>query len=173
MPLLLKAISRPEIKGRVRLHIAGDGPYRSRWEKLAQKLHVHDQCIWHGWLPQDKTLELLDSCDVLAFTALMEGTPTTAKQALSLGLPILCFEHCGFGEVLNEECGIAIPVVNPSSAIHDFSSALLSLIQEPSKVSKLSEGALRVASKHTWDHLAEQIKKAYEIALASSRKNQT
>ncbi len=173
MPLLLRALSKPEIDGRVRLHIAGDGPYRPKWERMATKLGIADECIWHGWLPQDKTLDMLNTCDVLAFTSLLEATSTTVMQSLSMGVPVICFMHCGFGDVVTEDCGVPILIHNARSAIEGFASAIQTILREPQKLEIWSKGALSQAHKYSWDHLAEQVKKAYEIALASSRKNQT
>ncbi len=172
MPILLKAMCKQEIKGRTTLHIAGDGPCLAKWQRMAQELGIAEQCRWHGWLEQQKTLDLLNNCDVLAFTSLLDATSTTVMQSLSLGVPVICLKHCDFGDVITDECGIAIPVKDMFSAIEDFSVALGSILQNPQRLKVLSKGALSQAGKYSWDHLAQQIKEAYDIALAKPARSE-
>jgi len=168
MPLLLKAMSRPEIKGHIILHIAGDGPERHKWEKMATDLDIAEQCMWYGWLPQDETLKVLNGCDVLAFTSLLEATSTTVMQSLSLGVPVICLKHCGFGDVITEDCGFPIPIHNARSAIEGFASAIRAILREPQKLESWSKGALCQANRYSWANLTDQVKNAYEIALGSA-----
>lgn len=168
MPLLLKAVSRPEIKGRIMLHIAGDGPCRVKWQRMAEELCITEQCRWYGWLEQAKTIDMLNSCDVLAFTSLLEATSTTVMQSLSLGVPVICLKRCGLGDVVTEECGFPIPIHNARSAIEGFASAIRAILREPQKLERWSKGALRQADRYSWDNLTDQIKNAYEIAFGSA-----
>jgi glycosyltransferase involved in cell wall biosynthesis len=168
MPLLLKAVSRPEIKGRIMLHIAGDGSCRVKWQRMAEELGITEQCRWYGWLEQTKTIDMLNSCDVLAFTSLLEATSTAVMQSLSLGVPVICLKRCGLGDVVTEECGFPIPIHNARSAIEGFASAIRAILREPQKLERWSKGALRQADRYSWDNLTDQIKNAYEIALGSS-----
>ena len=172
MPILLKAICNPEIKEHITLHVAGNGPCLSKWQTLAENLGLAEQCIWYGWLGQQKTLDLLNSCDVLAFTSLLEATSTTVMQALSLGIPVICLKLCGFGDVITDECGIAIPAKDTRSAIKGFSTAFGSILQKPQRLEEISKGALRQAVKYSWDHLAQQVKDAYEIALVNTARSE-
>jgi len=167
LPIVLKAICKPEIKGRITLQIAGDGPCRARWQRMAEDIGIAEQCKWHGWLEQQGVIDLLNSCDMLAFTSLLEATSTTVMQALSLGVPVICLKLCGFGDVITDECGIAIPVRDTRSAIEGFSMAIDSILQKPERLRQLSEGACRQAAKHSWDHLAQQVKDTYEVVLAN------
>lgn len=165
MPILLKALKNPFLRGRVSLHIAGDGPYRDRWSAWAARLGIADQCEWHGWLSQDKTIEMLKKCDVLAFTSLLEATSTTVMQALSVGLPVISLNHCGFGDVLDDTCGIVIRIASFRRVVRDFSSAIAYLVNNPEAIERLSCGAHEMALRHTWDHLAHTISQVYEKSV--------
>jgi glycosyltransferase involved in cell wall biosynthesis len=114
---------------------------------------------------------MLNNCDVLAFTSLFEATSTTVMQSLSLGVPVICLKHCGFGDVVNHECGVTIPVTRPLAVIDGFASAIHLLIKNPDKVRSLSEGACRRAIRYSWDNLAVQLKNSYEFVLLSSIKD--
>lgn len=165
LPILLRAISTPSLRGRVQLHIAGDGQSRAEWEVMASCLGVADSCIWHGWMPQDETISMLEKCDVLAFTSLAEATPATVMEALSVGLPVICLKHCGFGDVIDETCGITITLSDVSTVINGFSSALGFLINNPDIISKLSKGACEKTKEYSWDSLANKLNMAYQMAM--------
>jgi glycosyltransferase involved in cell wall biosynthesis len=164
LPILLRAISNPFLRGRVQLHIAGDGESRARWQTMAGRLGIADSCIWHGWRPQEKTIKILKKCDVLAFTSLAEATSATVMEALSVGLPIICLKHCGFGDVIDESCGITIELSDVNSVIKAFSSAFRFLIENPDMISRLSEGACAKSKEYSWDNLANKLNIAYEMA---------
>ena len=163
----MRAISNPFLRGRVQLHIAGDGQSRAEWEAMSLYLGIADYCVWHGWMPQDKIINMLENCDVLAFTSLLEATSTTVMEALSVGLPVICLKHCGFGDVIDETCGITIGLSDVMSVINGFSSALGFLINNPNVILKLSKGACEKTKEYSWDNLANKLHMVYEIATQS------
>ncbi len=165
LPILLKAVSDPGIQSRITLHIIGDGPKQTDWQAQAEQLGVQSCCVWHGWLGQRETLEQLDRCDLMAFTSLRDATSTTVLQALSLGVPIVCFHICGFGDIIDSSCGIPIPVENPQQAVRDFRAAIVGILDHPERIERLSAGTLNAAGHYSWDHLVEQIRGVWHSAL--------
>ena len=167
LPFLLKVISRPGIRDKVTLHIAGNGPKWESWKRMANDLNVDSQCIWYGWLAQKTTSDLLNSCDILAFTSVLEATSATVMESLSLGVPVICFNRCGFGDVINNQNGISIRYHNKSQAMDHFSRAIESLILRPEKLAHLSQGALKAASRYSWDNLVAKIRDCYESVIVT------
>ena len=55
--------------------------------------------------------------DLFFFTSVSEDTSTVVLEAISSQLPILCFDTCGFGYVINEKVGIKIPLTNPKQSV--------------------------------------------------------
>mgnify|MGYP003334468677 CR=1 FL=1 len=37
-----------------------------------------------------------------------------------MGKPVICLDHCGFADVVNDTCGIKIPIGTPSNVIAGF-----------------------------------------------------
>jgi len=167
--LVLDALARPGCRGRAELHVVGDGRCRAGWQRLAARLGVADWCVWHGWLDQKELLTVMGRCDALVFSSLLEATSTTVMQALSLGLPVVCMRHCGYGDVVDQTCGILVEVARPAAVVEGFAAAFARLAGEPPLVEQLSRGALEKARAHSWDHLAGVIRQAYEDA-ARARK---
>ncbi len=173
LPILLEAIADPVLQSNVILHIMGDGPKQSDWQHHAEKLGLTSCCIWHGWLNEEQTRDQLDACNLLAFTSLRDASSATVLGALSLGVPILCFQNSGYGDIVDSSCGIPIPVTNPLQAVHDFRSAIRRILTHPNCIEQLSAGALHTARKYSWDHLVEQIRLAWDSALGITRSDWT
>ena len=167
MPILIRSLRVDNLHRHIELHIAGSGPELSYWRSLAEHMGVASSCHWHGWLSREEMLALFRRCHTLAFPSLFEGTPAVVMQALSTGLPVICLDHCGFGDIIDETCGFKIPVTNPRSAVIGFSRALSRITQNPQMVEHLSKGAIERARQYSWDMTASLISKAYEDAVRS------
>lgn len=161
LPILLHAITDSRLKGNVILHIAGDGPLKKSWQDLSEQLGIADRCIWHGWISQVETVELMHKSDVFAFPSLLEATSTAVMEALSTGLPVICIKHCGFGDVVDESCGFSFEALDVKTAINGFKNSIISLIDNPRLLEILSKGAIEKAKEYSWDNLASAINDVY------------
>jgi glycosyltransferase involved in cell wall biosynthesis len=168
LPILLHALSNPKLRSRVVLDIAGDGPCRDTWVNLAKRLEVDAQCAWHGWMPPGDTVKMMDSCDVFACTNLLAAESTIVMQAMSLGLPVICLRHGWPSDLVDGTCGVPVRVDGFRRAAKGFSDGLVWLIENPSEVRKLSQGACEKARAHSWDRLATLIREAYENAAMTN-----
>lgn len=167
LPILLCALARVKAARRnlnVRVEVLGDGPETAAWKKLAIKMGVGDFLRWHGRLTHDKALAVMNSSHVLVFTSLKEGTPHVVLEALSLGLPVICHDACGMGTVVDETCGIKVPLKNPRLSVDEFARAIESILSKPHRVEELSKGAVRKSDGSTWEILARKISEEYENA---------
>lgn len=163
LPTVLKALSKLNINEWT-LDVLGNGPLFSKWKDLAVKLKIDANIIWHGQLAKDDAIKIMSNCDVLLFPSLFEGAPGVVSEALSLGLPVVCFDKDGQQDIMNKECGILIPVNNPKEAILNFTSAIRKIVNEPLVLEKLSRGALQRADEFTIDAQSEILLDAYRKA---------
>lgn len=53
------------------------------------------------------------NADLFFFTSVSEDTSTVVLEAVSCNLPVLCFDTCGMGYVINDKVGIKISLSNP------------------------------------------------------------
>ncbi len=100
------------------------------------------------------------------FPSLQEASSTVVLEALSLGLPVVCHNACGFGLVVTDECGIRVPRLTPGQSVDGFATAIKRLMDSPELVSQLSAGALARSEELTWDRKAEQIARVYDEVTA-------
>lgn len=132
------------------LHILGNGELFDQWKRYAKSMGIIKSCVFHGSIEREKALNVMQNADIALITSLRELTSTVTVESLSLGLPVVCLDHCGFSDVIDETCGIKVPVTNFSKVTNDLSNALYKLSTDKELLKKLSEGALKQASSFTW-----------------------
>ena len=74
---------------------------------------------------------------------------------------MVCLDHCGFSDVIDESCGIKVPVTNFSKVTNDLSNAIYKLSTDKELLKKLSEGALKQASSFTWTKKVNTLNQIY------------
>ncbi len=173
LPLLLQALSHIENGYAWHLDILGHGPLTDAWRRQAVELGLDDRCTWHGLLPRDEALEAMSRGHLLVITSLKDLTSTVLLEALALGLPVVCPDHCGFSDVVNEECGIKLPVRNPAQLVADMAQAIEALCRDESRRQALAEGAVRRAGEYSWGRKAVEIEEVYRIAMTGAGANKS
>jgi glycosyltransferase involved in cell wall biosynthesis len=171
LPLVLRAIAASDHARWFSLEVLGDGPEASRWRTLASQLGLDGQIRWHGMLPREEALKIMEGSHVMIHSSVKEGTPHVVLEALSMGLPVICHDACGMGTAVDETCGIRVPLVDPGTSIAGFRSALEKLHQDPALLSALSRGALFRARELTWESKMETVSAAYCAALAGAERS--
>ncbi len=164
LPTALKALSKLESR-EWSLDVLGNGPLYEDWKKLAINLKINSNIKWHGQLNKNDAIKVMSSCDVLLFPSLFEGAPGVVSEALSLGLPVISFDKDGQRDIINENCGILVPVDNPNGAILNFKRSINKLLSDPLELERLSRGALQQAKKFTVTEQLEVIIEAYNKSI--------
>ena len=166
--LLLRALSRLPESVDWRLDIYGDGPLRMGWQQLASRLGIELRCIWHGQVPRTEALEGLKSAHLFVTTSLKDLTSTVILEALANGVPVVCPDHCGFADVVNEYCGIKIPIGNVREFETGLSRAIVAIARDETMRRRLAEGALLRARDYSWEAKAEAIDRVYNRVLRAA-----
>lgn len=164
--LALLALSRLPAELDRELHILGEGPRTKAWEKLSEKLEVDTFCHFHGWQPRENVLEIMQKSHVMLITSLRDLNSTVTVEALALGLPVICPDHCGFADVVDESCGVKIPVTTPKEVISGIASAIEQLERDEDKRRLLAQGALKRAQNFSWEKKVEEINRVYKVKRA-------
>jgi glycosyltransferase involved in cell wall biosynthesis len=144
----------------VKLTIVGRGPLKSDLENILLENKTHIDYI--AWVDKSNIDDLYQKASVFLFPS-HEGAGMVIPEALSHGLPIICFNNYGPGELIDETCGIRIPYSTYKQSITDFSNALWTLYNNPAKRADLSAAAIEKFNKsYTWDSKGEFLAKLYE-----------
>ena len=147
------------------IHIVGDGPQKASCHRLAKQLNIDCRCHWHGQLLRSDAFNVMASSHVFAITSLHDLTSTVCVEALSLALPIVCIDHCGFAELVDETCGTKIPPTSIGSIIRGFSQAIAGLYADDALRCRLAEGALLRSAVCSWDAKMTALEGIYGRAL--------
>jgi glycosyltransferase involved in cell wall biosynthesis len=166
LPLLLHALAKLPADASWEVSILGQGPCSAKWKRLAQRLGIDARCTWTGNLSLEHALDTMGSSHVFVITSLQDLTSTVLLEALSQGLPVICPNHCGFADVVDDQCGIRLPVGSPSKFIEQLELAILWLLAEENIRRGMAAGALVRSRDFTWDAKASQLQTIYESKLS-------
>ncbi|WP_270750149.1 glycosyltransferase [Fusobacterium hominis] len=86
----------------IEYHLAGGGD-QSRLKKLAKKLNVADNIIFHGSVRHDDIIKFLDEIDIYIQPSLQEGLPRAVVEAMSRGCPCIGSNTGGIPELLMDD----------------------------------------------------------------------
>jgi rhamnosyltransferase len=165
--LLFRALSSKPLGFQYELKILGDGPLRLRWQNLAKRLGVDAHCHWMGWVRHNWAMQEYDWADVVVFTSLRDTSSNVVLEALSRGVPVICLDHQGVGDIVTDECGIKIPVTTPGEVIANLRDHLVELAGDRARLESLSRGALKRARRFLWSCNGEQMARIYQAVWAA------
>jgi glycosyltransferase involved in cell wall biosynthesis len=166
LPLLLHALAKLPAGAIWEVSILGEGPCTTKWKRLAQRLGIDGRCTWTGNLSREDALETMGRSHVFVITSPKGLTSTVLLEALSLGLPVICPDHCGFADVVDDQCGIKLPIGSPRALIEQLELAILWLLAEENIRGGMAAGALVRSREFSWDAKASQLQAIYESKLS-------
>ncbi|MFZ0704122.1 MAG: glycosyltransferase family 4 protein [Candidatus Korobacteraceae bacterium] len=146
----------------VRLTIIGDGPAKAALLSLASRLGVANRITWHSWLPHTELQSRLHQHDVFVFPSLRDSGGMAVIEALAHGLPVVCTDLGGPGEIVSNQCGRVIATTNRSAGdiANSLAAHLRELAENPGLRQSLSIGARRRAWEFEFRRLVEAIYQA-------------
>ena len=104
----------------------------------------------------------MQKSDVFFFTSIAEGTPHVILEAIANGLPIVCFNTCGHGDVVNGLVGRKIELTNPSQSSVEFAKILNELESHRELLKEMSDNCKQRQSELTWEEKAKTMVGCYE-----------
>lgn len=163
--ILLKSLVKLPPEMNWTLIVLGDGKKTRSWKKLSEKLGVENKIQWKGWLPRVEAHEIMLSAHLMCITSLKDLTSTVILEALSFGLPVICIDHCGFSHVINDHCGIKIPILTPQHLTSAFAKAIANLYFDEDFRKKLAEGATQRAREFSWAGNTQALNQVYRSLI--------
>lgn len=163
--ILLKSLSVLDDEVQWHLDILGVGKETKSWKKQAHTLGIAKYCKWHGWVQKNEAIDTMKNAHVLCITSLKDLTSTVTIEAISLGLPIICLNHCGFAHVVNSSCGIKIKMESLNAIHIGFKNALEKLYFNENYRKELAQGAIERVKDFSWDKKIEKLNHIYKDLL--------
>lgn len=151
----------------IKLNIVGDTNNSTyhRLRKLCEELNVVQHVVWHGKVPNQDVHRLMQTSDVFLFTSIDEGTPHVVLESIQNNLPVVCFDTCGQGDVVNDSVGIKIPLSNASDSPAEFAKAISSLIDDCHRLKTMRLNCLQRQKELSWDSKICKVVSIYKKIL--------
>lgn len=163
--ILLESLAQLPKDVHWKLHILGIGKETDKWKRLAHQLNIDRQCVWYGWLEKSEAIRIMKQGHVFVITSIKDLTSTVILEAISLALPVITLDHCGFSHVINATCGIKIPITNGTTITQNIASAIQELYDNESFRQQLSEGAQQRSYDFQWNDKVDKLNQCYNQLL--------
>ncbi len=162
--LFLQRLST-EDRTKVKFKMVGKGPLKEQLQRSVEGAGLNDVVELIAWMPQAEVMNLYRKAKIFLFPS-HEGAGMVVTEALAAGLPVLCFDNCGPGELIDDTSGIRIPYGVPESCAAGFADALYTLFQNPTLQHKLSLGArTRFEQRFDWNQRGLELQQLYKEVL--------
>lgn len=171
LDLAFKTISKIDSQKRILLHILGTGELEGKYKEIAREYGVEDRLKWYGQVSHDEVEQIMRSSDLFFFTSVVEGTPSVIMECISNGLPILCFDTCGFGPIVDETIGIKINLSNPERSASEFAEKINLLYDHRELLKDMSNNCALKINSISWDALIDRLLDNYK-GLLTNKSNQ-
>ena len=164
--IALQAIAAAQ-NGRMILDVYGTGTVRQTetMKAKAAELGIARQVVWQGGQPHAVVQEAMRTSQLFLFTSVSEDTSSVVLEAVSNGLPVVCFEACGMAHVVSGRMGRKLPLSTPKQSVSDFANTLNELEQDRKKLKKMSENCKQEQLKWSWERKADKMKDLYQIVI--------
>lgn len=140
--------ARPDLS----LDIAGTGDDRPRLEAVAAELGLGRAVRFHGFVTEERKLELLRRTTGNLFPSPKEGWGITVVEAAACGTPSVASDSPGLRDSVRDgETGFLVPHGDAAA----LASRMLELAADPGLVDRLGLAGRRHAESLTWEHTAD------------------
>ena len=165
LPLLLQALAT--LPGTVdwTLTVLGSGPLTNKWQALAASLGVADRVNWIGRVSRDAAISQMAECHVMVVTSLHDLTSSVLIEALCVGLPVICPDHYGFRDAIDDSCGFRVATTSLPDISQGIANALVILHDDEALRRRLSHGALERSKLYGWDQTGNFVSNIYESII--------
>ncbi len=148
-----------------KLVIVGKGPERAALQKLAKKLKVSEHVEFIHWLPREEALLEMAKSDVFLYPS-FEGGGMVVLEAMAHGLPVVCLNYGGPGDMITQECGFAMEVGSLDDTVQKLAAALKKLAQDKELRIKMGTAARRrIQERYLWKSRHEILSQWYYATL--------
>jgi glycosyltransferase involved in cell wall biosynthesis len=166
--LLLRAVADASARlgRRIPVTMAGDGPQRAEWERLAARLGV--DAAFTGWVDDEARAALFRAAAVLAVPSVWpEPFGLVGLEAGVFGVPSVAFDVGGIGEWLTDGVNGWLACGHTPKA-SELADALVRAVREPEALARMRTGAREAAERMSLARHVAALERVLADAAASS-----
>ncbi len=164
--LTLEAMRDSPLLRKCELVVIGDGPDRGRFEKMITDYGLTEQVKLIGWLEQCEMASVLADSQCFVFPSLREFGGGVVLEAMASGLPSIVVNYGGPVDLIDENCGILLPLSRKEKMLNYLRTAMESLVDNPDQCRSFGENAAqRIRDEFTWEAKAGRLSSIYHEQL--------
>lgn len=134
------------------LEMAGTGPLLAPMKALAKELNLDSNVVFLGNVSQVATL--YKSAKVLVLPSVVEGFPNTLIEAMSFGLPCICFNDIPFEDIITQQIDGYV-VSNRSAEL--LANAINKMIEDNTLRETIGKNAQATVQRFSKDKIAQEL----------------
>lgn len=135
--------------------LAGDGEARADLELQADRLGLHQQVHFAGWLQGDQKLAFYRSIDIVAVPSLNDTQPLAILDAFAWGKAVVSSDAIGPLQVCSDGVNA---LVSPCGDAQALAQVLQRLIEQPDLALKLAQnGQQEAQQRYAFDRVAVRL----------------
>lgn len=147
----------------IKCFIVGDGPERTKLEKLTEKLDIQDNVTFKGFVEDHNDLiSYIKSSKVFVLPSKREGFGIVVLEANACGLPVITVNHkmnAASDLIINNKNGFVA-----SFSSDDIAEKTVNMIY---KKEKIEENCIKMAKMYDWNSIVDSLERYY-INIANS-----
>jgi glycosyltransferase involved in cell wall biosynthesis len=147
----------------VELRIVGNGPLRDELQRHVAKRGLANRVVFTGSVTHDLMSREFAEADVFVFPSLRDTSGAVVLEAMAMGLPVVCFDHQGAALMVEDGCGIKVPLDGIKRSVRELRNALDRMIRDRElRQSCGRNGRQAVAASHDWKVKVDRISGYYQ-----------
>jgi glycosyltransferase involved in cell wall biosynthesis len=155
----------------VTLTSAGTGEEISACRSEAERLGVAGRVTFLGQVSRAEVERLYATHGAFCFPSFREPAGNVLYEAMRHGLPLVTADRGGPAWIVDDSCGIRVPVTDPDRFPHDIAAAVRRIALSPNFARALGQGARdKVAREGLWPAKAARLVALYEELIVASER---
>ena len=155
----------------ITLTSAGTGEEFAAAKAEAARLGVADRVTLLGRVPRAEVERLYATHDVFCFPSFREPAGNVLYEAMRHGLPVVTADRGGPAWIVDDTCGIRVPVTDPDRFPRDIAAAIRRIALSPDLARALGQGARdKLAREGLWPTKAARLVTLYQELATPSRR---
>jgi len=168
MPLVFDALQHSALDN-WKLTVVGNGPALGRWRRLAAKWDLSAKVEFTGQLPRERLPALYEEADAFVFPALRDSGGSALLEAMARGLPVICLDWGGPGEMVDASSGVKIPLRDRGETVATLAASFARLKVLPDLRRALGRaGQERARNLFRWDTKRTLLVSTYQQLLSQT-----
>jgi len=150
----------------LRLIVIGEGPERLALEQACAALGIAARVRFTGFVSEEQKYGFLSAADLYVSTTLHEGFGIVFLEALSRGLPVICYDEGGQIDFLDDAVGALVPVHDEAA----FGEAVRRHLADPELLRRKGLAARDRAAEFSIERFTQRYQEIYRQCLAAPRR---